>query len=154
MITRLLRGSRLAPSVLRFLPSDLSRHWSPLGQPDQRQHSPYHVNDRTEINRPEVAHPVVVEVSHPVQWQRHGQSQDRRDYARYPCPPEAISNPIPGQSRNSDRGGCDEPCRRHVKMRNVGNDRGVKPVQLLPRNAVQRRETDLEPATRERQEEK
>ena len=66
------------------------------------------------------------------------------------APKEAVTNPVPGETSFGDRRGCYECCYRHVKVHDVAHDRRVKLVQLLRRNAVQRLDTNLEPATRER----
>jgi len=76
-----------------------------LAQPNQGHYSPRHVNDRTDVNWPKVADPIIVEVSHPMHGKRDGQSQDRGDDARYSRPPETVADAVPGQTRYRDRGG-------------------------------------------------
>jgi len=52
----------------KILPPGCCNRRRRLAQPDQRHHNSYHVNDGTEVDRTEVAHPVIVEVSHPMHW--------------------------------------------------------------------------------------
>ena len=46
-----------------------------------------------------------------MQRQCHDQPQDRGDHGRYQCPPEAVTNPVPGKTSDGDSRGCYECCR-------------------------------------------
>ena len=61
-------GDRCAEAPEQILPPGRCNCRRRLAQPDQRHHNSYYVNDGTEVNRTEVAHPVIVEVSHPMHW--------------------------------------------------------------------------------------
>jgi hypothetical protein len=73
------RSARLRVAVLR---PGLCRRRRRLAQSNQGHHTPHDENNRTDIDRSEMTHPVVVEMSHVMQRQGHEQSQDRGDRGR------------------------------------------------------------------------
>jgi hypothetical protein len=64
-----------------------------LDQPNECHHSPSHIDDGPYVNRPQMANPVVIEVSHVMHRQRDGQTHDGHDHGKYPRPPQTIAHP-------------------------------------------------------------
>jgi hypothetical protein len=68
----LLIANRRVTAQTPLLARRLAHARRRLSQADQCYHSPHNVNDRPNVNRTEVAHPVVGEMAHVVKGQRHG----------------------------------------------------------------------------------